>query len=207
MTNEQWDVCAAADACRRIPKSLLEGRDAPNHPVEQASFNDAQDYVSWLSQVTGHDYRLPSEAEWEYAARAGTTTEFHWGNNADDGCRYANVLDLTATEQHPNWRDLFFADCWDGYFRLAPVGTYEPNGFGLYDMIGNIEEWTQDCWNESYDGAPTDGSAWESGDCTLRVRRGGSWVTELLFNRSAHRMFDFAIGDIGRQGLRVARSL
>ena len=165
------------------------------HPVVCVNWDDAQAYVRWLSGLTGQRYRLPSEAEWEYAARGATTTRWYWGNRAQDRCELANGGD----------RD----DCDDGWERTAPVGTFPPNGFGLYDMAGNVWEWVEDCWHQDYGGAPPDGSAWTRGcDSASRIIRGGSW-----FNRSAERLRPgardgFTAG--GRRviyGFRVSRTL
>ncbi|QEP43329.1 formylglycine-generating enzyme family protein [Ectothiorhodospiraceae bacterium BW-2] len=144
-----------------------------NCPVERVSWDDIQLYIKKLNQKTGQRYRLPSEAEWEYAARGGTTTKYWWGdnigrNNANcDGC----------------------GSQWDDK-STAPVGSFKPNAFGLYDMSGNVWEWVQDCWNGSYNGAPDNGSAWESGECGRRVLRGGSWYYRPDNLRSAYRYWD-----------------
>ena len=137
-------------------------------PVVCVSWDDAQAYVRWLSEETGEAYRLLSEAEWEYVARAGTTTARYWGESEAGQCRYANGADAGTGFE---WA----VSCHDGHARTAPVGRYEANAFGLYDVLGNVLEWTADCWNESYAGAPSNGGAWESGECTRRVLRGGSW--------------------------------
>ena len=137
------------------------------------SWEDAQEYVRWLSREAGEAYRLLSEAEWEYVARAGTTTARYWGESESGQCRYANGWDQVASGESETERQA--ADCSDGYTVMAPVGVYEANAFGLYDVLGNVWEWTQDCRNDSYSGAPVDGSAWRSGDCSERVLRGGSW--------------------------------
>jgi formylglycine-generating enzyme required for sulfatase activity len=157
-------------------------------PVVNVNWYDANAYAAWLSQETGHRYRLLSEAEYEYAQRAGTSTAFWWGANAREVCSHAN-----------GW------NC--GHSRTVPVGSYPANAFGLYDMAGNIWEWTEDCWNSNYEGAPVDGTAWMTGDCSQRIPRGGSqyFYSEAL--RSAHlfsyesgfRTYDF--------GFRVARAL
>ena len=130
------------------------------------SWDDAQAYVAWLSKETGQPYRLLSEAEWEYAARAGTTTRYSWGD------------DPPTPEQANFGRNVG---------KTTEVGTYPPNPWGLHDMHGNVWEWVEDCWNESYQGAPSDGSAWTSGDCSRRVLRGGSWVNDPEYLRSADR--------------------
>jgi len=146
------------------------------HPVTCISWNDAQAYLAWLSVRTGQQYRLPSEAEWEYAARAGSTTRFHTG-------------DCITTDQ-ANFDGNFPAeDCPEGQYReeTIEVGSFAPNDFGLYDMHGNVWEWVADCWNDSYERAPDDGSAWRTGDCGRAVLRGGSWSLNGRFLRSAAR--------------------
>ena len=141
-----------------------------NQPVVCVSWNDAQAFIEWLTEQTGETYRLPSEAEWEYAARSGTRTKYSWGN--DIGHNRANCAECGSR--------------WDDH-RAAPVGSFSANAWGLHDMHGNVWEWVQDCWNKNYMGAPSDGSAWESGDCNLRVHRGGSWFNTPGRLRSANR--------------------
>ena len=143
------------------------------HPVVCVSWNDAKAYVRWLSGKTGKEYRLLSEAEWEYVARAGTGTARYWGEGESGQCRYANGADREAKRHNSGWT---VADCDDGYYRTAPVGSFQANEYKLHDVLGNVWEWTEDCWNESYTGALSDGSAWRSGNCSRRVLRGGSWV-------------------------------
>lgn len=177
-----------------------------DHPVVCVSWKDAQAYVAWLSRTTSKAYRLPSEAEWEYAARAGSPTARYWGNGREDACRYANVADQTRAAQArpaPDPARLFA--CKDGYAFTAPVGRFHANAFGLYDMMGNAWEWVADCWNANYAGAPTNGSVWDKGECPLRIARGGGWVSEPRLVRSAMRnrgTQEFR-GDI--IGFRVAR--
>ena len=127
-------------------------------PVINVSWDDAREYVAWLSSQTGAEYRLPSEAEWEYAARAGSVAQYGWGNQV--GRSRANCGDCGSQ--------------WDGA-RTAPVGSFAPNPWGVHDMHGNVWEWVEDCWNDNYAGAPSDGSAWLGGECYVRVLRGGSW--------------------------------
>ena len=160
------------------------------HPVVCVSWDDAVAYVEWLSSETGKRYRLSSEAEWEYAARAGTTTEYSWGN--DLGRNRANCRSCGSR--------------WDDE-QTAPVGSFPANGFGLHDMHGNVDEWVQDCWNYGYAGAPSDGSAWISGNCASRVVRGGSWSYFPWGLRSADR--GGIPSDIRSSlgGFRVARTL
>ena len=137
-------------------------------PVVCVSYDDAVAYAAWLSGKTGHTYRLPSEAEWEYATRGGTSTIYHWATEIGKGHANCDGCNSAADPK-----------------RTTPGGTYPPNGFGLYDMSGNVWKWLADCWNSTYDGAPTDGSAWTEGNCSLRGRRAGSW-----FNVSERRPGD-----------------
>ncbi|MDM8562943.1 formylglycine-generating enzyme family protein, partial [Candidatus Marithioploca araucensis] len=175
-----------------------------NQPVACVSWNDATAYTAWLSEQTGKAYRLPTEAEWEYAARAGTETSRYWGNNPDDACAYANVHDNTSkTENGFSWTH---HNCTDGYAHTAPVGKFNANGFGLLDMLGNVWEWVADPWHSNYEGAPSDGGVWE-GDSSLRVLRGGSWGIDPDVCRTANR--DRSTSDGRRQdfGFRVAARL
>ena len=174
------------------------------HPVACVNWNDAQAYVAWLSRETGEKYRLPSESEWEYAARAGTATARYWGESESGQCRHANGADASAKERYSGWT---VASCRDGHVHTAPAGSFAANGWGLHDMLGNVWEWTEDCWNGSYAGAPSDGSAWEYGDCARRVLRGGSWSNGPSVLRAANRSrVTTGIRNIG-SGFRVARTL
>ena len=158
-----------------------------DQPVACVSWNDAQAFIAWLTEHTGEGYRLPSEAEWEYAVRAGSTRNYHFGNSKSQLCRYANHAD---SHTDFDWRN---KSCSDGIgARTASVGRYQPNSFGLHDMHGNVYEWVQDCWNDSYVDAPADGRVWMSGDCDLRVVRGGGWSNDPRNLRSATR------GRVGR---------
>ncbi|HEX7856351.1 MAG TPA: SUMF1/EgtB/PvdO family nonheme iron enzyme [Sphingobium sp.] len=148
-----------------------------NYPVVCVSSEDADAYVAWLSKKTGHKYSVPNEAQYEYALRAGTTTLFFWGDKRDDGCAYSNQPDLDQGEamgKVPMDAKYRF-QCHDGYAWTSPVGNYKPNPWGLYDMAGNIWEWTSDCWSDSLKGAPVDGSTRTTGDCDARSSRGGSY--------------------------------
>ena len=172
VTFDQWDACVADGGCGGYrPNDRGWGRG--NRPVINVSWNDAQAFIDWLNKRAGGNYRLPTEAEWEYAARAGSTTKYSWGNAI--GHNRANC-DGCGSQ-------------WDGK-QTAPVSSFGANEWGLHDMHGNVWEWVQDCWNENYMGAPSDGSAWTSGDCGQRVFRGGSWV-EIAYGptylRSAYR--------------------
>ena len=147
-----------------------EGWGRRRRPVVNVSWQDAQDYVRWLSEQTGAEYRLLSESEWEYAARAGSLTAYSWGNEIGSG--RANCDGCGS-----QWDDR----------QTMPVGSFGANGYGLHDMHGNVWEWVEDCWNASYNGAPTNGSTWQSGACSLRVFRGGSWFGPARNLRSALR--------------------
>jgi formylglycine-generating enzyme required for sulfatase activity len=198
---DEWAICVRERACRPVPD---EGWGRGMRPVVNVSWDDARAYASWLSKKAGQEYRLLSEAEWEYTARAGTTTARFWGDDAADACRYANVADLQLKTVFPNFP---VHDCDDGHIVTSPVGQFEPNPFGLLDTIGNVWEWVQDCWHESYEGAPADGRAWESGDCGRRVLRGGSWNLVPGIARAADR--DGLVPTIrgNNVGFRLARTL
>ena len=182
-----------------------------SHPVVCVTWHDARAYATWLSEVTGERYRLASEAEWEYAARAGTSTPFYWDGATAGRCRYSNSADR-AFHQYMNQRDSRWGvpndGCTDGSGYTSPVGSFSPNQFGLFDMSGNVYEWVEDCWHEDYGGAPTDGSSWTSGgDCSLRVLRGGSWHVSPRYLRSAYRYRNTAGYRNGYSGFRVSRTL
>jgi formylglycine-generating enzyme len=176
-----------------------------NDPAVCMNMLEVTAYLRWLRNTTGKDYRLPSEAEWEYAERAGSSTAFYWGDDIKEACTHENVGDETYGRKY-GVRDPI--PCNDGFSDVAPVGSFKPNAFGLYDMAGNIFVLTADCWNQNYNGAPTDGSAWKSGECGQHVIRKGAYGNPhpWMF-RAAHRA---PIGDIikrNRDGFRVALSL
>ena len=178
-----------------------------NHPVVCVSHADAKAYAHWLSEKTGRQYRLPSEAEWEYAARAGSAAFRYWGSDKSNqlACRYANVTDAVAYEAYPgNWHPF---DCRDGFLNTAPIGTYEANSFGLHDMLGNVREWTADCYSDSYHDVPSDGRAVVFDICQQWVSRGGHWGSLPRDLRSASRSFGApnGRGDHGT-GFRVVAS-
>ena len=151
-------------------------------PVVCVSWNDVEALIEWLTEQTGESYRLPTEAEWEYAARAGSTTKYHFGNSESQLCRYANHSDDSTDFSSRN------KSCSDGVGkRTAAVGHYQPNRYGLYDIHGNVSEWVQDCWNKNYRGAPSNGRAWTNGDCGQRMFRSGSWHNNPRGVRSAYR--------------------
>ncbi len=168
VTFKEWNVCAAEGGCRARPPD--GGWGGGNRPVINVSWDDAQEYVRWLTNKTDARYHLPSEAQWEYVARAGSTTQYAWGDNI--GSNQANCSDCGSE--------------WGGK-RTAPVGSFKPNAFGVHDMHGNIWEWTEDCWHRNYRKAPTDGSAWTTGACRQTVLRGGSFREASKFASSFQR--------------------
>ena len=174
------------------------------HPAVCVNWEDAKAYVGWLSKETGKEYRLLSEAEWEYAARGGSGTARYWGEGSQ--CRYANGADRALKERYSGWKKNV-APCSDGHVHTAPVGSFGANGYGLHDVVGNVWEWVEDCWNGSYAGAPSDGSARESGDCSRRVHRGGSWFNAPWSLRSADRLRLTSGDRHSDSGFRVARTL
>ena len=175
-------------------------------PASCVAFTDAVAYVQWLSSKTGGSYRLPSEAEWEFAARAGGRTLRPWGDEAEAGCDFANTYDLVAAARYRlGWPE---SACRDGFADLAPVGRFGANAFGLFDMIGNVREWVGDCATASYIGRPRDGRAWEwNGGCAERVQRGGSWLSPPTESRSAWRGSAPAGERASDAGFRVAAEL
>ncbi len=193
----------------RVGRSYLSPGYAQDgsHPSVCVSWDDAKAYTAWLSKTTGKPYRLLSEAEWEYAARAKTTTRFHYGDNTDQQCGYANGADETAKAFGSVPKDWTYAGCKDGFGRTAPSGSFKPNAFGLHDMHGNVWEWVEDCWHVNYEGAPTDGSAWTSGNCRTRVARSGSWFHIPVNLRSAVRIVHSPDQRYHFIGFRVGRML
>jgi formylglycine-generating enzyme required for sulfatase activity len=179
---------------------------ADNLPVVNVSWNDARAYADWLGQRTGKTYRLPSEAEFAYALRGGTTTRYWWGN-ATPGSKVENLTG--SKDRSPSGRrwNHAFRDYGDGYWGPAPVMSFASNPFGLYDMGGNVSEWTADCWHDNYIHAPVDGSAWLNPGCGVRVLRGGSWGSSPDQARSAWRQGADAGVRSGRVGFRVVREL
>jgi formylglycine-generating enzyme required for sulfatase activity len=196
LTFDEWDACAKSDCDPRIRNemagiaaSAARPFQGGKQPVINVSWEDAQTYVAWLSRMTGKTYRLLSEAEWEYAARAGSTTAYFWGDEI--GTNNANCFRCGS-----QWGE-----------KTAPVGSYKSNAFGLYDTVGNAWELVQDCYHGNYDGAPADGSAWTSGDCSIRMVRGGSWYDVPSTVRSAVRGAGGAVARSLGYGVRVGRTL
>ena len=188
VTFDEWDACVSGGGCGGY-RPDDEGWGRGGRPVINVSWEDARAYAEWLSGETGESYRLLSESEWEYVARAGTVTRFWWGDSIGsnrvncDGC----------------------GSRWDNK-STSPVGSFSANAFGLHDVHGNVWEWVEDCWNGSYDGAPGDGTAWEGGNCSSRVLRGGSWFDYPHLLRSADRHRDGAGNRYLISGFRVART-
>ena len=175
-----------------------------SHPVTCASWNDAKAYAAWLSAKTGHRYRLPSASEWEYAARAGGAAAQPWSEDGSGACASANVADQSAARRYPGWS--VFA-CNDGYVQTSPVASFKANSFGLNDMLGNVFQWTEDCWNADYKGAPIDGSARMDGNCAERELRGGSWFSTPAYVRANYRNHFGADYRTSSAGIRVARDV
>ena len=194
VTFDDWDTCYQTGGCASLPYDWAWGRG--KRPVILVSWQEAQDYVRWLSKITGKPYRLLSEIEYEYAARGGTTTAYPWGDEIKvSGTAIANC-DGCGSKL--------------GAQKTAPVGSFPPNAFGLYDMVGNVWEWTEDCWHASYEGAPTDGSAWleaDRGACGRRMVRGGSWADDPTRLRSASRVQITSELRSQFTGFRIARTL
>lgn len=178
----------------------------PNDPVIHISWNDANAYADWLARGTGKSYRLPSEAEFEYALRGGTSTQYWWGNGSP-GRTVENLTgDGDSSRGRRRW-SVAFANYSDKYWGPAPVASFQPNPFGLYDIGGNVAEWVRDCWHDSYVRAPLDGSAWINPGCTDRVIRGGYWASSPENTRAPYRLYAKPDYRDSRTGFRVARDL
>jgi formylglycine-generating enzyme required for sulfatase activity len=187
VTVGQWNQCVRASVCPAMP-SL--GNVPDNLPLRDISWDEAQLYLKWLGTVSGKPYRLPTEAEWEYAARGGTATRYWWGNGMKAGQSNCEGCGAPWSAERP-----------------SPVGSFPANPYGLNDMNGSVWEWVQDCWHSSYKGAPADGSAWVDGNCQARVIRGGSWRENGSYMLSTTRFkYDASVRQ-SQNGFRVARSL
>ncbi len=180
----EWNECATAKACAFV----ATGKD--DAPIANVSWSDAKQFVAWLAGATRKAYRLPSEAEWEYAARGGTQTKYWWGDQFQPGmANCKNCTDIAAAEQP------------------IKVGSFKPNPFGLYDMGGGVDQWVEDCWHKNYQGAPSDGSPWVEGSCASHVIRSGSWKNDARYARPANRdSYDTNVR-YPTHGFRVALSL
>ena len=195
VTFAEWDACVRDGGCGGY-RPDDEGWGRGRRPVINVSWENAQRYVRWLSRETGQEYRLLSESEWEYAARAGTATPFHYGRT------------ISTSQANYDGNYTYGAGSEGEYrARTVPVGSFGANGFGLHDVHGNVWEWVEDCWNGSYRGAPSDGSAWQRGNCDRRVVRGGSWYFKPWFLRSANRYWFESVFRNFNLGFRVARTL
>ena len=204
VTFDQWELCVRDGRCTPVDDEK-PGRG--QHPVTNVSWHDATAYADWLSAKTGKPYRLPSEQEWEYAAQAGTKRARFFGIAPEQTCLYGNVYDITANEVHDfGWA---YLPCTDGFPETAPVGTFKSNGFGVYDMLGNVWEWVQDCLNPNwrFSRSAQDGSAFVEGDCDQRAYRGGSWLTNQPYYLRTGERYKFSGARYNDLGFRVARSL
>jgi formylglycine-generating enzyme required for sulfatase activity len=189
VTQAQWKVVAALPKVNRDLNPDPSEFKGANRPVENVSWDDAMEFCARLSKKTGRDYRLPSEAEWEYACRAGTTTPFHFGETITPDLANYNGNYTSASGPKGKYRQ-----------ETTPVGSFPPNAFGLYDMHGNVWEWCADPWHPNYSDAPSDGSVWNSGkneDRRYRLQRGGSWLHCLWDCRAACRV---GVGPVFRNG-------
>jgi formylglycine-generating enzyme required for sulfatase activity len=187
VTVAEWKACLEASGCRGMPRMAVTDDRTPLH---DASWDDAQQFITWLSTSTKRKYRLPTEAEWEYAARANTSTRYWWGNEI--GVALANCTDCGGSQDNR---------------APLPVGSFKPNPFGLFDTLGGVAQWVQDCWAPNYQGAPSDGSAREQKSCTKRVLRGGSFRNDrTMISTTARNNYDASVRYI-TNGFRVAREL
>jgi formylglycine-generating enzyme required for sulfatase activity len=196
VTFDEWDACVADGGCNGY-RPYDGGWGRGHRPVINVSWHDAQQYVAWLSSKTGETYRLLSEAEWEYAARAGTTTPFWWGTAiSTDHANYDDRYDIYGNATKGGFRH-----------RTVPVDLFQPNPWDLYQVHGNVWEWTEDCYHDNYHGAPTDGSARTIAGCKSRVLRGGSWINDPWYLRAAFRYWDSPDNRNNYSGFRVGRTL
>lgn len=177
-------------------------------PVVCVSWNDAQKYVAWINSKIPHkkygNYRLPTEAEWEYATRAGTSTAMYWGNARSEQCKYENARDLSARKLNP---DAIYANCDDKYVETAPVGSFQPNPWGFFDMLGNVHKWVSDCSDFGYAHVLSAGVDMTSPDCPIRAMRGASWATIPMGVRSANRAGNKSDARTNSLGFRLAVDL
>jgi formylglycine-generating enzyme required for sulfatase activity len=196
VTLSEWDACAAARGCSYRPSDQGWGRGT--QPVINVLWDDAKEYVAWLSRTTGRRYRLLSESEREYVARAGTRTAYWWGDQ----------FEPARANSDPGDRLLLSASTGDtARPRTVPVQSFGPNPWGLYQVHGNVYDWVEDCWHDNYDGAPSDGSAWVSANCNRHVLRGGAFSRNMQTARSAARIWSGSANRIVYMSVRVARTL
>lgn len=171
-------------------------------PVVCVSAADAEAYVKWLGKTSGNVYRLPSEAEWEYAARAGATGAYYWGGDVKNYCKFGNIADEAATKTYEGWN---VVDCDDGYVHTSPAASFEANAFGLYDMLGNVKQWVADCWNDDLEGIGPSAKARRTGNCKMRAVRGSAWNGQPAIGRLAYREGNNVPTAYYNYGFRVAR--
>ncbi len=200
VTFDEWDLCVEYAGCVAAADT---GFGKGHRPVINVSWVEAKQYTEWLSKVTGREYRLLSEAEWEYTTRSGTNTAYSFGSNAAEICKHANHADIEYTRTYSGQSG---TDCEDGYAQTAPVGSYLPNAFGVYDMHGNVWEWVQDCYS-GYEDASTNRAASSGEECKFRVLRGGAWNLIAEYHRSAYRAVGAPDSSSETYGFRVARTL
>ena len=193
----EFDRHARRDATPDEPSPCERGLPATN-----VAWPEATDFLDWLSDETGERYRLPSEAEWEYAARAGSTARFHHGDDDAGLCAFANIADQTLATRFSTYA---VAPCADGQMQMATVGSYAANAFGLHDMLGNAEEWVADCWHGNHQGAPSTADARTTSSCRFRVVRGGKWDSAPHEATVSYR--SFSSGRNSARGFRVVREL
>jgi formylglycine-generating enzyme required for sulfatase activity len=200
-TFAQWDACVADGGCSFKPAD--DGLGRGERPVSGISWDDTQQYLAWLSDKTGREYRLPSEAEWEYVARAEHIGDRYWKDKKAT-CQHVNAADQMLRDKDPQVAAFV---CKDGHVKTAPVGSFPANKFGIHDIYGNVSEWVEDCWNGNYLGAPADGQAWAGGDCDRRILRGGSWKSGPQEIRAPSRVPLWKELRLNTSGLRVVRGL
>jgi formylglycine-generating enzyme required for sulfatase activity len=203
--------CNVWESSRLEPRSNRNWRNpgykqTDDHPVVCVSWREADEYVKWLRSSTGRNYRLLSEAEWEYVARAGSTTAWSWGDQQEDACSHANLPGPSLLRQVASTAGWEVVGCEDGYPFTAPAGAFLPNSFGVYDMHGNVAEWVADCWRGDYKGRGTESVPVSTGDCSKRIIRGGSWYWRPAVARSGQRAYSEVGGRSSSIGFRVAVS-
>jgi formylglycine-generating enzyme required for sulfatase activity len=185
VTAQQWNACVDAGACQKVAQAANA-----NAPIRDVSWDDAQQYLKWLSSTSGKQYRLPTEAEWEYAARGGTASRYWWGEQMAAGKANCKDCGQPWTNEGP-----------------ANVGSFAANPYGLHDTSGSVWEWVSDCWHNSFKDAPTDGRSWDQPNCRVRVIRGGSWREGAAYMVASTRFKYDASVRHSQNGFRVARSL
>lgn len=203
VTNSEWQTCVKDGGC--AASSIAADAQHGRYPVAGITWAQAKAYADWLAARTGKPYRLLSEAEWEYAARSGNEGRYYWGSFDPTPCNYANLMDASGKRAKP---ESYWAEkCDDGFAAAAPVGSFPPNAWGFYDMLGNVWEWVGDCWHSDYSNAPNDGSAWSADSCRKHVNRGGGWGNNVNSLRLSSRDADLNDASSDGLGFRVARAV